>query len=89
MAPLKYRRVLAIGITVKFGGSVVCTRAEAIAVKTLAVHRDDQAEIRSEIGAQPVHLDLDTVETVRKAVVGVDYIVHIGASKADATEVAH
>lgn len=70
------RRILIIGATGEVGGDVVRTLKNANEVETLAaVRRDDQATTMRALGVEPVHLDLDDIETVEKAVVGIDGIL--------------
>lgn len=70
------RRLLVIGATGQVGGDVVRSLIDAPDVETLAaVRRDDQAQAMRDLGAEPLHLDLDDAATVEKAVEGVDGIL--------------
>lgn len=78
------RRLLIIGATGQVGGDAVRTLTEVAEVETLAaVRRDDQAKSMQALGAQPVHLDLDDIDTVEQAVVEVDGILLIGGYSVD------
>ncbi|MEM8751056.1 MAG: NmrA family NAD(P)-binding protein [Pseudomonadota bacterium] len=84
MTTLKQRRLLVIGATGQVGGDVVRALTEAPNIETLAaVRRDDQAEVMQDLGAKPVHLDLDDVQIVEKAVVDVDGILLMGGYSVD------
>ena len=70
------RRLLVIGATGQVGGEVVRSLIDAVGVQVLAaVRRDDQAQAMRDLGAEPVHLDLDDRDTVEAAVQGVDGIL--------------
>jgi len=73
MTNSKRPRILIIGATGQVGTDVVRTLTEDGNIETLAaVRRDDQAQTMRDLGAKPVHLDLDDIGTVEKAVEGVD-----------------
>lgn len=78
------RRLLIIGATGQVGGDVVRTLTDVDSVETLAaVRRDDQAEAMRTLGAEPVHLDLDDMETVEKAVQGIDGLLLMAGYSVD------
>lgn len=67
------RNILVIGATGQVGSEVVRLLTASDDIRTLAaVRRDDQRQKMEALGAVPVHLDLDDVETIERAVVSVD-----------------
>ncbi|MEM7547891.1 MAG: NmrA family NAD(P)-binding protein [Pseudomonadota bacterium] len=84
MTTHKTRRLLIIGATGQVGGDVVRTLAKQADIETLAaVRRVDQAEDMRTLGAEPIHLDLDDMETVEKAVQGVDGLLLMAGYSVD------
>lgn len=70
------RNILVIGATGQVGSEVVRLLSGSDDVHTLAaVRRDDQKQKMEALGAVPVHLDLDDVQTIERAVDGVNGLV--------------
>lgn len=84
MTTQQKRRLLVIGATGQVGTDVVNSLTKASDIETLAaVRRDDQAQTMRNLGAQPVHLDLDDNDTVEKAVEGVDGLLLMAGYSVD------
>ncbi|MEM0921829.1 MAG: NmrA family NAD(P)-binding protein [Pseudomonadota bacterium] len=84
MTTHKTRRLLIIGATGLVGGDVVRSLTEQADVETLAaVRRDDQAEAMRNLGAEPIHLDLDDMATIEKAIQGVDGLLLMAGYSVD------
>ncbi|MEO0619830.1 MAG: NmrA family NAD(P)-binding protein [Pseudomonadota bacterium] len=84
MTSQKPRRLLVIGATGQVGGDVVRALTGRADVETLAaIRRDDQAEAMRALGADAIHLDLDDIATIEKAVQGVDGLLLMAGYSVD------